>query len=319
MSFQKITDSKDLLFFLDSSTNREFLQSQLWGKVQEADHARVFYIENCLIIKHSLPFGKSWLYSPRPTIANEKELNELAHKVAALAKQEKAIFWKIEGIQNNFQIFNFQFSKGLPLQYSETFLVDLTQTEDQLLKNMKQKTRYNIGLARKKNVTIQWSRNLADIPCFYKLLCETSRRQRIAIHKLQHYKNILSIFGEKNAAALCIAYYKDKPIAANMVIFYGDTAKYLHGGTDHKHHNLMAPYLLQWETMREARKRGLRSYDLGGSAVTRGKIKKWSGITRFKEGFGGKLVDMGETYDAVFSRLWYSLYKNAVKLKAFVN
>src|SRR3989338_11232071 len=107
----------------------ELLQSRLWGEVQETAGRRVFYVKNCLIIKHALPFGKSWLYSPRPIITDEKKLNELAHKIAAIAKQEKAIFWKIEGMQNNFQIFNFQFSKGEPLQYSETFLVDLTQTE----------------------------------------------------------------------------------------------------------------------------------------------------------------------------------------------
>src|SRR3989338_4698541 len=136
-----------------------------------------------------------------------------------------------------FQIFNFQFSKGQPLQYSETFLKDLTQTENELLKNMKQKTRYNIGLARKKNVTIRWSQNSAGIPLFYKLLKETANRQKIAIHKIQHYKNILSIFGAKNAAALGIAYYEDTPIAANLVTFYGDAATYLHGGTEHSHPN----------------------------------------------------------------------------------
>ena len=136
---------------------------------------------------------------------------------------------------------------------------------------------------------------------------------------MQHYKNILSIFAKENAAALGIAYYEDKPIAANLVTFYGDAATYLHGGTEHSHRNLMAPYLLQWETIQEAKQRGLHWYDLGGAAVTRGKIKEWAGITRFKEGFGGTLTDMGETYDVVFNRAWYALYKNAVKCKAFVS
>ena len=187
MPVQKTPGSNNSIL-LGPCLSGKFLQSKLWGEVQKADHTRVFYIENCLIIKHSLPFGKSWFYSPRQNITNEKEFNAIAHKVAGLAKQEKAIFWKVEGIQNNFQIFNFQFSKGQPLQYSETFLVDLTQTEEKLLKNMKQKTRYNIGLARTKGISVRWSKNLEDIPLFYELLCETAKRQKFGIHNLQHYK-----------------------------------------------------------------------------------------------------------------------------------
>ncbi len=295
------------------------LQSFLWAQVQEAAGRRVFYIENCLIIKYTLPFGKSWLYSPRPIIKNEEKLNELAREAAQIARKEKAMFWKIEGIQDNFQIFNFQFSKGQPLQYRETFLVDLTQTENELLKNMKQKTRYNINLGLKKGVTTRWSKNLEDIPIFYSLLKETAKRQGITIHSENHYRNILEILGKQNVAELIIASYKNTPIAANLVTFYGDTATYLHGGTDHFHHNLMAPYLLQWETIQEAKRRGLRWYDLGGCAVTRGKIKEWAGITRFKEGFGGELADMGKTYDVVFNRAWYALYKHGGRLKAFIN
>jgi len=292
----------------------ELLQSPLWGQVQTSAGRRVFYVKNCLIIKHALPFGKSWLYSPRPIITDEKKLNELAHKIAAIAKQEKAIFWKIDGIPK-LRITNYKLLNSSTLQYPETFILDLSKTEDELLKNMKPKTRYNIGLARKKNITIRWSQNSRDIPLFYKLLDETANRQKIAIHKMQHYKNILSIFAKKNAAALGIAYYEDKPVAANLVTFYGDAATYLHGGTEHSHRNLMAPYLLQWETIQEAKQRGLRFYDLGGVAVHGGKIKEWAGITRFKEGFGGTLTDMGETYDVVFNRAWYALYKYCIRLK----
>lgn len=81
----------------------------------------------------------------------------------------------------------------------------------------------------------------------------------------------------------------------------------------------MVPYLLQWETIQEAKRRGLRRYDLGGCAVTRGKIKQWAGITRFKEGFGVELYKFGETYDVVFNRAWHALYKNALKCKRLVS
>lgn len=301
--------------------------------MQEAAERRAFYIDSCLVIQRPLPFGKSWLYSPRPEIKAEEQFAEIDREIAKIARKGGVIFWKIEGVpelritdkkQNRARsdgFFNSQYliRDAQSLQYPETFVIDLSQTEDQLLKKMKQKTRYNIGLSQKRGITVRWSKNLEDIPLFYDLLRETANRQHIAIHPMNHYKSILSIFGRENAAALAFAYYQNKPIAANLVIFYGDTATYLHGGTDGEYHRLMSPYLLQWETMREAKQRGLRWYDLGGCAATKGRIKKWAGITRFKEGFGGELTAMGETYDVVFEREWYWLYKQGNRLKTLIN
>lgn len=298
--------------------NSELLQSPLWGKTQEADGRKIFYAGQCLIIKHALPFGKSWLYSPRPEIKTEEQFTEIAGEIAKIARTEKAIFWKMEGIQNNFQIFNFQFSKGQPLQYAETFIIDLSKTEEDLLKNMKSKTRYNIGLAQKKGMITRLSKDESDVDIFYRLLTETAERQKIGIHSEEHYRNIIKILGEENAAAIIFAYHNNQPIAANLITFFGDTAVYLHGGADHQYRSIMAPYLLQWEAIREARERGCHYYDFGGCAVTRGKINEWAGITRFKEGFGGELFDFGETYDVAFRRARYWLYKNTVKFKALI-
>ncbi|MFH1712710.1 MAG: peptidoglycan bridge formation glycyltransferase FemA/FemB family protein, partial [Candidatus Jacksonbacteria bacterium] len=172
-------------------------------------------------------------------------------------------------------------------------------------KNMKPKTRYNIRLARKKAVQVRWSKNAADINIFYDLLTATARRQKIKIHPKIHYQNILKILGDKNTAALAIAEFDKKPVAANLVTFFGDTAAYLHGGTDDSYRSLMAPYLLQWEAILEAKRRGCKYYDLGGCAVTTGKIDPWAGITRFKAGFGGELKQFGPAYDIVFNRAWH--------------
>lgn len=292
----------------------ELLQSPLWGNVQEAEGRRIFYVDRCLLIKHPLLLGFSWLYSPRPAIHEEEQLKELIPSVAAIAKKENAVFWKIDGLKlENWKIGTLKlFSISSPLQPPETLLLDLSQSEDELLGRMKEKTRYNIRLAQKKGVTTRWSKDVSNIPLFYNLLKQTAARQAIRIHSQSHYTHILNIVGEEDAAALIIAESEEKiPIAANLVTFFGGTATYLHGGTDNRYRALMAPYLLQWETIQEAKRRGLRWYDLGGCAVTRGKIKEWTGITRFKEGFGGKLFDCGKTYDVVFRKGWYKMYKKS--------
>ncbi len=56
---------------------------------------------------------------------------------------------------------------------------------------------------------------------------------------------------------LYMAEYENKIIAANIVIHYGNTATYLHGASDNEYRNVMAPYLLQWQAILDAKKAGL--------------------------------------------------------------
>lgn len=102
---------------------------------------------------------------------------------------------------------------------------------------------------------------------------------------------------------LFIAEYQGKTIAANLVNFFGPTATYTHGGWDWEYRSLMAPHLLQWEQIKEAKNRGCKAYDFWGID----KIN-WPGITRFKKGFGGKEVNYIGTFDLILKQAWYSAY-----------
>ena len=78
----------------------------------------------------------------------------------------------------------------------------------------------------------------------------------------------------------------------------------MHGASDHDYRALMAPYLLHWEVIKYAKEHGLSEYDLWGIDE-----KKWSGVTRFKKGFGGREVKYTGSYDYVFMPIWYRLYR----------
>ncbi|MEK9165751.1 MAG: peptidoglycan bridge formation glycyltransferase FemA/FemB family protein [Patescibacteria group bacterium] len=315
MTVKQIAKLDGLNDFLKSQPHSELLQSPLWGKVQQAAGRPSFLFgmfddyeltASCLIIKHQLPLGKSWLYSPRLNWPLDY-MPQLIDEIAKIAKKENAIFWKAENIKNQIRNTKYEIRNTNPLQPQETFIINLTQSDDQLLKNMKPKTRYNIRLAQKKGVKTRWSTDAADINVFYDLLTSTARRQKIKIHPKSHYQNILKILSDQNAAALAIAEVdsNSKPLAANLITFFGDTATYLHGGTSDARRSLMAPYLLQWEAIKEARRRGCKFYDMGGCAVKTGKIDLWAGISRFKTGFNGELTQFGPTYDVVFNRAWH--------------
>ena len=279
--------------------NNQFLQSLEWEKFQKSLNRKTWRIEDVLIIKHDLFFNKSYLYCPR---CSNKISNTFLDQVKQIAKQENSIFLKIEPEDNfQFSIFNFQKSTK-QIQPGKTVILNITKSEDELLNQMHNKTRYNIKLAEKKGIEIKESDN---IDSFFKLLEETSKRDGFHLHPEEYYKKML----EENLVKLFIAKYENKIIAANLVCFFNETAIYLHGASDYNHRQLMAPYLLQWKIILKAKELGLKKYDFWGIDED-----KWPGVTRFKKGFNGKEISYPGAYDLVYSKIWYWLYKIGRKI-----
>jgi lipid II:glycine glycyltransferase (peptidoglycan interpeptide bridge formation enzyme) len=99
------------------------------------------------------------------------------------------------------------------------------------------------------------------------------------------------------------------------MIYFGDTATYLHGASSRERRELMAPHLLHWTAMMDAKSWGFRTYDFWGVAPEGVEGHSWAGITRFKRGFGGKYVAYPGTYDVPVDRFWYGLYAATQKLR----
>jgi len=66
----------------------------------------------------------------------------------------------------------------------------------------------------------------------------------------------------------------------------------------------MAPYLIQWQAILSARQRGCQTYDLFGINQ-----QKWPGVTRFKQGFGGKIINYPGTFDWPVNQCVYRFYQ----------
>ena len=164
---------------------------------------------------------------------------------------------------------------------------------------MHQKTRYNIRLAEKKGVEIVLGK-AKDLKIFWQILNQTGKRDNFNLHGKKHYEEMLKI----NGIELFLAKYNNEIIAANIVSFFGDTVVYLHGASADKYRNVMAPYALQWHIIKLAQSRGFKYYDFYGIDE-----KKWPGVTRFKKGFDGDIVQHSGTYDFIFKSSCYKLYK----------
>lgn len=322
--------------FVRNHSFGHFLESFEWSEVVEADGEKVRriaimdkgkIIAGALIIKYELPFNRSYLYIPRgpvlgwDKIKNSDKINQdqeslmmILDEVKKFGQNENSIFLRIdpeiEAKDNHFEFWKqIGFTKSpKEIQPKMTVVLDLLQPHEQILKNMKSKTRYNIHLAERKGVKIKISTNISGIDTFYDLMLKTSRRDNFYPHTKKHYQDLIKILGLKNIAKIFLAEYKKKIIAATIVSFFGQKAIYLHGASDNEYRNLMSTYLLQWQAISEAKKAGCKLYDFGGVVPESENKHAWAGISRFKRGFGGREQEFIGAWDIPYLTSQYKLF-----------
>lgn len=281
-----------------------FLQSQEWAGFQKSLGRKIWQVDGITTIKHNLPFGKSYLYAPR--CGGNFLSDSFLEKIRKFGKEESAIFFRVEPQEeiSKKALNKFSFKKGRNIQPKKTLILDISQSEKNLLEQMHQKTRYNIRLAEKKGIKIKKG-NKKNFEKFWRLLIDTAKKNKFSTHPRKYYEKIL----ETPGIELFLAVYRDKIIAANVILFHNKQVVYLHGASDYNYRKLMAPHLLQWHQILEAKKRGYLEYDFWGIDE-----KKWPGVTRFKKGFGGEELSYDSSYDLVFQPIWYKIYKTARKI-----
>jgi lipid II:glycine glycyltransferase (peptidoglycan interpeptide bridge formation enzyme) len=290
------------------------LQSWKWGKFYETLGHSVVYKQtekfSYLAIVEQLPFGKKFFYCPRGPVGDALSAID---DLKSFHQDKEAIFIRVEPLNQ----VNLPFATK-EVQPKHTWVVDLTSSEENLLMKMKPKTRYNINLAQRKKVTVREG-GKEDLLEFWKLLLETAQRNHFRLHPQNYYLTMWETLAP-DFLKLFLVEYNGIVLGACFVTVFGDTAVFLHGGSSEKNKDVMAPYLLHWEVMRQVKLSGIKYYDFGGIAPEGSSISHaWSGITRFKKGFGGFEVSYPGTYDMIFSPIWYNVYKNARLLKKILN
>ena len=310
-----------------------FLHSWEWGEFQRRLGFGVIRLRDAAadsfgqFIKRPLPFGKHYWYCPRGPLGDPGVFfgwNDTTANRSVSGELGQAVFLRFEP----------PFARapgGKPLgvptasvQPAQTLMLDLKKEPEELLAAMHEKTRYNIRLAEKKGVRV-YAASLRDdsFEIFWDLLQETTARDAFHSHDKAYYRTMLDALDGNPAAdgktrpvaKLVFAEHDGKVLAANLMIYFGGTATYLHGASSRTRREVMAPYLLHWSLMREARSWGYEAYDFWGVAPENRPEHPWAGITRFKKGFGGTYVEYPGAFDLPLSRFWYTLYSLAKRMR----
>lgn len=290
----------------NSPRSGAFLQSFEWGEFQELLKKRAFIVEDVgLFSKLPLFFGKNYLYSRRgPINLDFKEISKIA-------KKENAIFIRFEPAVEKAKKINLP-KNAIKVPHvipPTTLLIDLQKTEEEILKECAEKTRYNIRLSEKKNLEIKIG-GAELFPDFWKLTEETATRHKIKNFAREYYKKLLEI---KNFAYLAVVYHKETPLATGLFVDFAGTTTYFFGASSDEQKNLMASYFMHWKMMENAQKNGQKYYDFWGinppDKNDKDYTKKYEGITRFKAGFGREIVSYPGTFDLPIGKFWYTIYR----------
>ena len=207
---------------------------------------------------------------------------------------------------------------AVEVQPPDTVVIDLTKSNDTILREMKKKTRYNIRLAERKGVEI---RRIDDelLPEWYEIYQETAERDKIGIHSIDYYLTVYREIKRSSFAEplLLGAYIEGRLSAGIFIVLCQDKATYLYGASSDSYRNYMPNYLLQWEGLRRAKAAGCREYDMYGIPPEDDPDHPMYGLYRFKTGFGGEIVHMAGCYDYPVRIIPYYAYRAMEMLRNF--
>lgn len=312
------------------------LQTWEWGDFRQStgiDIVRLGVFDKSKLVKgytitfHSVPKTSFTIgYLPK-SVMPDKLLFEALEKIT---KQKKCIFVKIEpDIKKSY--FNNKppdfkkeeefltkagCQKGRPMFTRFNFLLDLKRDEEELLKNMKPKTRYNIRLAQKKGVVVTNDNSEAAFSVYLKLTKETTKRQKFYAHSQEYHIKMWNFLKPAGIPYLLKAKYNKKTLAAWILFKIKDTLYYPYGASSTENREVMASNLMMWETIRFGQKLACNTFDMWGCLGPDPDPKDpWFGFHRFKQGYSPQLVQTVGSWDHTKNLALYNLYKAADKLR----
>lgn len=350
-------------FVFDSPTG-SFLQSWAWGDFQRAAGFPItrLVVRNaplgthnaelvaaCLLVQRPLPLKRFFLSAPwgpvlrDPSVAVPGAPEDSAEVFAVLTAglrerlRRGAFFARLEpklpadARTAAALVAHGYVQPGRSIQPKDTLVVDLTGTEDDLLRGMSPKTRYNIRLARRHNVAVESRPDAEGLQVFLRLACEVERRGEFHYHTERYYAAMLRTLAPARTASqsgaggpigmldILIARHQGVPLAAHILLRFSNTVTYAHGASSAQKKSVMAPHLLQWEGMLRAKAQGASRYDLFGVAPPRAPVTHpWTGVTRFKRGFGGTEEHFIGAADCVGDYALYRAYEVGRSLRALL-
>lgn len=299
--------------------NIPLTQSEAWQKLQDA-LGEISYRKKgtgyqYLAIYSETPLA-NYLYLPYGPVTTDRKGFENALKdLKNLASRKNTTFIRIEP-QNpeTIKYFPQKTVKSHDLNPKETWVLDLTGTDDDLKQKLPSRLlRYYKNMA-KNGLSIETSQDPEDIKYLITLQNALADKKGINTFSEKYLKTELA----QSFATLYYIKHQDSEtgktaIIATGMVFDDKTTRYnLQGAQNDLGRKLHATGILTIQLILDAKAKNLKTFDFWGIAPEGApKNHPWAGFTNFKKTFAGHEVQYAGTYDIILKPARYKLYQLA--------
>ena len=294
-----------------------FLQSEVWAKTNRLIGHKVISeklnsgSQLFMIIKNAKR-GRYMEVPGGPLIdwQDDQQINEAKDMMIKTAKQNHCAFIRFRpqllASKENLKSIAKMSAKPSPMHLAaeHTVIINLTDSQEKILANMRRQTRYEVRRAEKLGIKVESGNSEALFREFHKIQNATAERQHFVPPTLQTLLAERQAFGDD--AKIYVAKTADgAPIAYGLILKNGDEAEYYEAASTDLNRRLPGAYALQWRVILDLKKQNAKRYNLWGIAPPGQPHHRYAGVTTFKTGFGGEVVAYVSAHDIVISKLKY--------------
>ncbi|HSD99026.1 MAG TPA: peptidoglycan bridge formation glycyltransferase FemA/FemB family protein [Patescibacteria group bacterium] len=300
-----------------------FFQTWNWGDVQKKlgnQIIRLGLFDNAKLIGIA---SVSFIYAKRGTYLHLRHgpvfldwkknyVTFFLNFLENIAKKEHASFIRLSPLLSEeksgklFPLKKFKNAQIHAMDAEVCWVLSLKESEEDILKNMRKSHRYLIKKSQTSGVIIERTKDVSRMKMFLPLYTKLAHRKHFVAH--HGIEEEFDVFSQDNQALLFLAYYEKRLIAGALIDFVDDMAIYRHSASDEQYKHIPAMYLLQWEVIKEAKKRRMSYYNFWGIAPTDNPKHPWRGLSLFKTGFGGERKEFAHAKDDILSVGYWKVY-----------
>ncbi|KKS12791.1 MAG: hypothetical protein UU67_C0041G0009, partial [Candidatus Daviesbacteria bacterium GW2011_GWB1_41_5] len=234
-------------------------QSAQWGEYLTQIGWKIEKVGSTQIFIRKVPF------LPFSFIKIQHPKNPLPFRqIDRIARENRGLFVLIEPDGEGFELSKMSlngFQKShMSLTHTSTIYIDITKTQEKIFNSFSENARRNIKKAQKNNlqiktISLKKEKDDSEFRKFYRLLSNLTHLKKFFVPGYsEFYKKMLAF---KNKSAVLFAYSNNIPVAAVWLGFLDDRAVYMNTGITRGGYDLLANYLLVWESILLAKKNKL--------------------------------------------------------------
>lgn len=177
---------------------------------------------------------------------------------------------------------------------SDTLILDLSKTPEELLAACTKKTRQYIRKSAGEGLVVREITDKESISDCLKIYKDTARRAGFGLHDDSYYYDLHNDMGEASRIFGC--YEGSELLSFLWLAVTPNVAFELYGGVSARGQELRANYTLKWECILQMQRENVRRYDMNGLVS--------EGVGNFKTGFADHTDKLAGTFDVPLRPLY---------------